>query len=179
MPVFIYLFITTGVIWMPGSQFKSFKESHAWNFNKYKGALGRAWQCKMWRMQGWSCPQGFSSISQFQHKSTNISCSRKVNSITRSSLLCSSSRTAARQPRLENPNLKLFSVLPSWEKLGSSHCPKKNNLFVFSYTETGKDATTLTRAVSLSKTRLESPMCSISSRSDSTLKGNRHPNRHF
>lgn len=45
----------------------------------------------------------------------------------------------------KNPNLKLFSVFPSWEKLRWSHCPK-NISFVCSSIETGKDATILSRA---------------------------------
>lgn len=81
--------------------------------------MGRAWQHKMGRMQGRSYPQGVSSISQFQHKSTHISCSRKVNSITRSTFLCSrASRTAARQPRLEKPQFKTLFCTSQLRKTG-------------------------------------------------------------
>lgn len=62
-------------------------------------------------------------------------------------LPCSTaSCTATRGSWLKkNPNLKFFSVFPSWEKLRWSHCPKNISL-LFGSIETGKDATTLSRA---------------------------------
>lgn len=105
----------------------------------------------MRRLQGCSCPQGFSSISQFQHKSTHVSCSRKVNSITRSTLLCSrASHTAARQPRLENTNLKLFAS--QLRKAGIFSLSKTTTIsFVFSYTKTGKDANLVKSSLTFKK----------------------------
>jgi len=83
-------------------------------------------------MKRWSCPQSFSLISQLQHKSAHIFCSRKKISITGSTPLCNrASSKAAKQSRSENPNSKLLPIFHNSVKLGSSHCLKKNIFVLF------------------------------------------------
>lgn len=113
----------------------------------------------MRKIQGWSCPHGFSSISQFLHKSSHISCRRKVNFITRSTPMQQSLMYRCKRVQVKKSQFKTLFCISQLRKAEMISLSKKEHLsFVCSYIETDKDATTSSRAVLPSKGTPESPL---------------------